>query len=113
MAIAFKPIVPRPAPIKTEGLVPWIRTNLFGDWKSIVTTVIVLLLAAIFLPRLADWALIQAVFQPNADACQAARGAGACWGVVSEKYRIIIFGRYPYEEQWRPLLATVLLLGRD
>jgi general L-amino acid transport system permease protein len=111
MSITFKPIAPRPAPIKTEGLVPWIRANLFGDWKSIVATAIVLLLAANYLPRLADWALVQAVFQPNADACQAARGTGACWGVVSEKFRIIIFGRYPYEEQWRPLLATVLLVG--
>ncbi|MDP2133339.1 MAG: amino acid ABC transporter permease, partial [Sulfuritalea sp.] len=35
----------------------------------------------------------------------------ACWGVVAEKYRVILFGRYPYEEQWRPLLATVLLLS--
>ena len=49
--------------------------------------------------------------QPDADACQAARGIGACWGVVAEKYRLIIFGRYPYEEQWRPLLATLLLVG--
>ena len=24
---------------------------------------------------------------PNADACQAARGSGACWGVVAEKWR--------------------------
>jgi general L-amino acid transport system permease protein len=31
--------------------------------------------------------------------------------VVAEKYRIIIFGRYPYEDQWRPLLATGLMLA--
>jgi general L-amino acid transport system permease protein len=31
--------------------------------------------------------------------------------VVAEKYRIILFGRYPFEEQWRPLLATGLLLA--
>ena len=31
--------------------------------------------------------------------------------MVAEKYRIILFGRYPFEEQWRPLVATVLLLG--
>jgi len=31
--------------------------------------------------------------------------------VIAEKYRLIIFGRYPYEEQWRPELATVLLVG--
>ena len=45
---------------------------------------------------------------PRADAaaCRAAQEVGACWGVVAEKYRLILFGRYPYEEQWRPLLAT-------
>jgi general L-amino acid transport system permease protein len=36
---------------------------------------------------------------------------GACWGVIAEKYRVIFFGRYPYEEQWRPLIATILLTG--
>ena len=30
--------------------------------------------------------------------------------MVAEKFRIIIFGRYPFEEQWRPLIATLLLL---
>ena len=29
--------------------------------------------------------------------------------MVTEKFRIIIFGRYPFEEQWRPLVSTVLL----
>jgi general L-amino acid transport system permease protein len=31
--------------------------------------------------------------------------------VIAEKYRVIFFGRYPYEEQWRPLIATILLTG--
>ena len=46
----------------------------------------------------------------------AAAAGGACWGFVAEKYRLILFGRYPYEEQWRPLLASLLivaLLGRS
>ena len=111
MANVFKPIQPRPAPIKTEGLVPWIRFNLLGDWRSVLTTVIIIGLLAVNLPGFINWAVLQAVVEPNADVCQAARGTGACWGVVTEKYRIIIFGRYPYDEQWRPLLATVLLTG--
>jgi general L-amino acid transport system permease protein len=41
----------------------------------------------------------------------AARGIGACWGVIAEKYRLIIFGRYPFEEQWRPLVATLLMVA--
>lgn len=58
-----------------------------------------------------DWAVLQAVFRPDAAACQQLAGAGACWGVVAEKYRLIAFGRYPLAEQWRPLAACVLLLG--
>ncbi|WP_309246881.1 amino acid ABC transporter permease [Ramlibacter montanisoli] len=31
--------------------------------------------------------------------------------MIAEKYRLILFGRFPYEEQWRPLVATLLLMG--
>jgi general L-amino acid transport system permease protein len=111
VSVVFQPIDERPAPIKTEGLVPWLRRNLFGDWKSTLTTLVLLLLAVKFLPQFANWSLFHAVFQPNLDQCSAARGEGACWGAVSAKYRLIILGRYPYEEQWRPVVATLLLLG--
>jgi general L-amino acid transport system permease protein len=30
---------------------------------------------------------------------------------VAEKYRFILFGRYPFEEQWRPLVATALMVA--
>ncbi|HAV73463.1 MAG TPA: amino acid ABC transporter permease, partial [Limnobacter sp.] len=57
---------------------------------------------------LLDWAVLSAVFRPDLQACQQATGQGACWGVVAEKWRIILFGRYPVAEQWRA--ATVLVL---
>jgi general L-amino acid transport system permease protein len=111
MADTFTPIAAREAPVKTEGLVPWIKRNLFGDWRSSLTSVVLIGLALYLLPSLGQWAIVQAVFGANADACQAARGTGACWGVVTEKWRIIIFGRYPFEQQWRPELATTLMVG--
>ena len=55
------------------------------------------------------WLLVDAVWVPNYDTCHA-DGAGACWGVIAEKFRIIIFGRYPFAEQWRPLVACILLV---
>jgi general L-amino acid transport system permease protein len=111
MAAVFQPIAARPAPVKTEGFVPWIKRNLFGNWQSTLTTVVLATLFIYWLPGFANWAIFQAIFQPNAEVCQQARGTGACWGVVAEKYRLIIFGRYPYDEQWRPELATLLLVG--
>ena len=111
MASTFKPIAPRPAPVRTRGVVPWMRANLFGDWKSALTTALIAVAAIAWLPGVANWAIVQAVFQPSVDGCSTARGTGACWGVIAEKYRYIILGRYPYDEQWRPVLATLLLMG--
>ncbi|MDT7837238.1 amino acid ABC transporter permease [Aquabacterium sp. OR-4] len=111
VADSFQPIAPRPAPVRTEGLVPWIRSNLFGNVPSSVVTLLLLGAAAWWLPTLFDWAVVKAVWAANADACQNARGAGACWGVITEKHRLIIFGRYPFEQQWRPEVATLALVA--
>ena len=111
MGAVFQPIAPRPAPVQVEGAVPWIRANLFGDWKSTLTTVVLFALAVYLAPAIVKWALLDAVFRPDADACQAARGVGACWGVVPEKWRVIVFGRYPFDAHWRPEVATALLVG--
>jgi general L-amino acid transport system permease protein len=110
-AAVFDAIPARPAPVRTEGLVPWIRANLFGDWRSAVTTLLIAAFAAWVAPRLLQWAVFDAVTRPSLDACAAARGSGACWGAVVEKYRLVIFGRYPFGEQWRPLLATALMVA--
>jgi general L-amino acid transport system permease protein len=108
-AITFEPIAARTAPVKTEGPVAWIKSNLFGNlWTSLGTVLIGLVLLSV-VPRFLNWALVNAVWARDYEACHAA--AGACWGVVSEKFRIIIFGRYPFEEQWRPLVATIALLA--
>lgn len=106
----FVPIAPRPSPIKQSGLVAWVRQNLFDSPRSTLTTLFVLGLLAYVLPGLAQWGVFNAVFAIDANACQAARGTGACWGVVGEKYRAILFGRFPFDEQWRPLLATTIML---
>ena len=111
MAATFDPIAPRPAPVKTEGLLPWLRANLFGNWQSSVTTVVLLALALWYLPGFLNWAVFSAVLQPDTERCSAARGVGACWGAIAEKCRLVIFGRYPFDEQWRPLVATAIMVA--
>ncbi len=57
-----------------------------------------------------DWGVIHAVTTPDYAACKAAPH-GACWGFVAEKWRLILFGRYPYEQQWRPAAATAAVIA--
>lgn len=109
-AIQFQTIAARPAPVNTEGTVAWLRTNLFGDLRTSLATIVIATILLWIIPQMADWGLLRAIWAPHVQACRA-EAAGACWGVIAEKYRLIIFGRYPFEQQWRPLVATALLTG--
>ena len=55
------------------------------------------------------WAFIDAVWVADNALCRQAQGA--CWGFVAEKHRFILFGTYPFEEQWRPLVMMVMMLA--
>lgn len=89
----------------------WLRSNLFNNVFNSSVTVLLGALLLYTLTQAWGWAIGHAVWVADSEQCHAVRGTGACWGVVAEKYRIIIFGRYPFEEQWRPLLATLLLMA--
>ena len=110
VAKTFEPIAPRPAPVQNRGLTGWLRSNLFADWKTSLSTVILGGLLLWYVPQFLNWGVFQAIWRPDSDACRV-DGVGACWGVIAEKYRLIIFGRYPFDEQWRPLVATVLMVS--
>ena len=51
-----------------------------------------LLLVAYLAWWVLDWAVLKAVFQADAQACQALARQGACWGVVAEKGASILWG---------------------
>jgi general L-amino acid transport system permease protein len=106
-------------PASVAGPWAWLRANLFRSWWS---TAVTLLLGYIILRvaiGLFSWAVLHAVWSvpynaqgvPDTSSCQAMRGIGACWAVVADKYRLILFGRYPYQEQWRPALCVALFIS--
>ena len=51
------------------------------------------------------WGVSDAIFRADFKACMNNHD-GACWGFVTEKWRLILFGRFPYDEQWRAAAAT-------
>jgi general L-amino acid transport system permease protein len=88
-----------------------LRVNLFSSTSNSVMTLLLLALGVWTLMSSMDWALVHAVFGANLQACNDVRGVGACWGVITEKGRLIVMGRYPEAEHWRPVIATALMLG--
>ena len=105
--------VERPPPA-SSGVLGWLRANLFNSVFNTVLTILAVYLLAMTVPALIRWALIDAVWTaPSGQACRAAGGGegGACWAFIGEKLRYILFGRYPYAEQWRPLIAVLIIVG--
>jgi general L-amino acid transport system permease protein len=112
------PTQPRGAP-PGAGVVAWARENLFGGWLSTAVTLALGYLILRIVLAVVSWALLNAVWSVpySADGiaqtavCQQVKGFGACWAVIADKYRLILFGRYPYEEQWRPALCVLIFIG--
>ena len=107
----FQLVAPRAPPVATEGVIPWLRRNLFSDWRNTLGTLVIVAVLAVLVPPLFKWAVWYAVARPDNAACRAIGHEGACWGVIAEKYRLILLCRYTYEEQWRPLIATALMIA--
>jgi general L-amino acid transport system permease protein len=108
---AFEPIASRAPPRSQQGVVAWLRRSFFDGPLNTALTLIVLALLALALPDLLSWGVIHAVAAPDNAACRAAHEVGACWGVVAEKGRLILLGRYPFAEMWRPVTACAALVA--
>jgi general L-amino acid transport system permease protein len=97
-------------PSASRGPIAWARANLFSTPTNTAVTVLLLAILAYILPPTLNWLLFDAVWghQPVA-VCDAVRGQGACWAVVWEKFRFMMFGVYPFDQQWRGGLVIVIL----
>jgi general L-amino acid transport system permease protein len=102
---------PRPPPPRAGGPVAWARRNLFAGVPTTLATLAVAAAAVVAVPRAARWLFTGAVYRADWDACRALDYRAACWGFVAEKWRLVLFGRYPWDEQWRAGLATALVVG--
>ena len=100
---------------KTAGgrIFVWLRTNLFASIPSSIISVLLIFVLAKALISFLQWGFWNAIWILPSDQtgpCRAIRGIGACWAVVPEKYRFILFGTYPFDQQWRPALATLIFI---
>lgn len=110
MQQAAAAVVAESPPAATTGLVGWARKNLFSNWFNAALTLLILYVAYLIIPPAVKWVFLDAIWTPEKpQACD--NIAGACWPLIHEKHRLMLFGRYPFEEQWRSLAAMLLLIS--
>jgi len=96
-------------PVTQVGVIGWIRTNLFKGWFNSLLTIITIYFLWMIVPPMIRWAFIDSLWVSTGAECQ--QSDGACWSIIPANIRFIIFGFYPYDQQWRPLVAMALLIG--
>ena len=95
-------------PVTQVGVLGWIRTNLFKGWLNSCLTIIAVYFLWITVPPMVRWAFVDSLWFSTGAECQ--QNSGACWSVITANYRFITFGFFPYEQQWRPFVAMILLV---
>jgi len=96
-------------PLTQVGALGWMRANLFNGRLNSLLTLLTLLLLWKVVPPLVDWALVGSVWFAPPGACRDA--GGACWSIITQNIRFILFGFFPYDSQWRPLTAMLILFA--
>ena len=110
-------ILPAQAPPLTEkGAIKWLRENLFSGWFNTILTLVGLWAIYSLISASLPWWLNGVWNASSLGECReivaAAAGpdaTGACWAMVRERWHQFLFGFYPQEQYWRPILAFVLL----
>src|SRR5882757_4772655 len=96
-------------PVDETSPLGWARKHLFSSWLNGIVTIALIVAIGWVLSWFLQWAVFTANFTATTGA--ECRGGGACWALIREKYRLIFFGTYPYEQHWRPLFAVIAMLA--
>jgi len=106
-----------PPPARETGAVRWVRANLLSGPLNVILTLLALWLLWTALKDILPWAWRGIWRADNVGECRTIRdqlyGPGvpaACWAVLTERWRQLVFGFYPASGIWRPPLALIVFL---
>ena len=110
-------MIPQAAPpVREAGFIKWVRENLFSSWLNFILTVASVYVVYRVIGGIYPW-LSNAIWNAGSlTECReilAANGVssevgGACFAVIRDRWVQFIFGFYPADLYWRPILAFVL-----
>ncbi|MEZ5654036.1 MAG: amino acid ABC transporter permease [Burkholderiaceae bacterium] len=113
--VAQREIATRDPPPDDRSALDRLRDDLFYSAPAGASTLILMLVAGAASWWAIRWGILDAVFTRDdpasaSAACRVLEGRGACWAVIGDKLRLILFGIYPFDQQWRPASAVVLMI---
>lgn len=107
-------------PAAEQGIVAWLRKNLFASIPDTILTVVGLIIVAMVLPSVIGWAFINAQWTgtDRSYCATVAQGgiqpegwSGACWAFVGAKFQQFMFGQYPIDQRWRVMLTGIMFVA--
>jgi general L-amino acid transport system permease protein len=111
-------LTPELPPLTERGAVKWMRENLFSGWFNTILTVLGLLAVFLILKASLPWWLNGVWNAASLSECRdivaanAGEGAsGACWAMIRERWHQFLFGFYPADAYWRPIMAFGLMFA--
>jgi len=111
-------MLPEQAPPASEvGIIGWMRANLFSNWSNSIISLVSIFAIYLVVTRLFNWAFVPTWAAGSLSECREilagagreGHNSGACWGVIRERWVQLLFGFYPPDQYWRPILTFVLL----
>lgn len=93
-----------------KSLLGTLRERFFSTVGNSILSLVSALILGTIIWKVLSWAVFGAVFsdEGGAEACHAA--SGACWSIITARWRLILFGLYPHEEHWRSGLACIVVV---
>ena len=119
VAYVRETMLPQATPPVTEtGVIKWLRENLFSGVLNTILTLVGLAVVVWLVQAALPW-FLHGVWNANSlSECRQiiaetwGEGAhGACWAVIRERWNQFLFGFYPSDLYWRPVLALVLFFA--
>jgi general L-amino acid transport system permease protein len=104
-------------PLSERGIVKWLHENLFSGWLNTILTLLGVVTVFLMVKAALPW-LLNGVWVANSlGECRAVVAAnagpdaqGACWAMIRERWHQFLFGFYPMDQYWRPVLAFALMI---
>jgi general L-amino acid transport system permease protein len=101
-------------PVAQSGAIKWLRENLFSSWLNAILTLVSIYVIWFVLSHILPWVWYGVWDASSLSECREVRNElygpdaeVACWAVIAERWKQLLFGFYPSELYWRPILALV------